>query len=115
MNKLTILLSSIVLVTVLAGCAYKSDVYKVGKDTYTITGTSDYGFAGARDQALRGASETCSREGKFMQIRSSQQHKSFLFWSIDLTFLCLSENDKEYKRTNMRKDNGVSDINLNIN
>ena len=102
------------MVLLLSGCAYKSDAYLVGKDTYTITGTSDYGFAGARNQAMRGASETCRKLGKYMQIVNSNQHKSYLFWSVDLVFLCLDENDADYKRTQMRKDNGVNDINLNI-
>ena len=109
-----IILNVITILILLSGCAYKSDAYLVGKDTYTITGTSDYGFAGARNQALKGASETCSKVGKYMQIKNSNQHQSYLFWSVDLTFLCIDENDTDYKRTQIRKDNGVNDINLNI-
>ena len=101
-------------VFLLSGCAYKSDAYKVGKDTYMVTGTSDYGYAGARNQAMKAASQTCTRIGKYMQIKNTQQHQSYLFWSVDVTFLCIGENDKDYKRTQMRKDNGVTDINLNI-
>ena len=106
--------SLLVSILLLGGCAYKSDAYKVGKDTYMVTGTSDYGYAGARNQALKAASETCIKEGKYMQIKGTQQHQSYLFWSVDVTFLCINENDKDYKRTLLRKDNGVSDINLNI-
>lgn len=103
-----------VILFLLSGCAYKSDAYQIGKDTYTVTGTSDYGYAGARNQAMKGASETCGKLNKYMQIKNSKQHQSFLFWSVDLTFLCIDENDKDYQRTHMRKDNGISDINLNI-
>ena len=97
-----------------SGCAFKSDAYQVGKDTYTVTGTSDYGYGGARNQAMKGAAQTCTRLGKYMQIKNEQKHHSFLFWSVDLTFLCINDDDNDYKRTQMRKDNGTQNINLNI-
>ena len=111
MNKIISVATALVL---LSGCAYKSDAYLVGKDTYTISGSSDYGFAGARNQAMKGASQTCTKLGKYMQIKNTSQHQSYLFWTVDIIFLCISDNDQDYQRTQMRKDNGVNDINLNI-
>ena len=75
----------------LYGCAYKSDTYKVERDTYMITGTSDDGYAGAKKQAMEAASKTCAKSGKSMQIKNTQQHHSYLFWSVDVIFSCVNE------------------------
>jgi len=81
----------------------------MGPDTYTITGTSDFGgAAGAKKVALIEANQYCQAMGKHL-LPLNTNEGTRLDWAGDpvghysLDFRCLNANDPEMRRPNMQK------------
>jgi hypothetical protein len=96
----------------LAGCAtISSDVVSIGKDTYqlSMTGVGFATQANTNMKALRAANGYCDKIGKHMVFQHSAESGVYGFSprQDNLVFMCLSEDDPAYSRTQVRKDPDV--------
>jgi hypothetical protein len=100
-------------VALLSGCAVTSEVVPMGKDSYMLSSSSP-GGPGVQNgavTAVKAASQYCEAHGKHMIFRHTTSTRFGLAGiTTDLVFSCVDENDPEYTRPNVRKDNGVSTI-----
>lgn len=100
-------------VALLAGCASTSDVVPVGKDSYMLTVGSPTADAGAlKIRSVSLANAYCARSGKVMIVRNIESVGTMIgaTGSGSIIFSCVLADDPEYKRPNLRKDNGVTTI-----
>lgn len=98
-----VLLTSIALI--LTGCVSTSQVLPMGKDTFTVSATSD-GFrdaAAARNSAFNKATEQCTRIGKsFMFVNESiMPTRMGIDTTVTIIFRCLADTDPQYTRPNI--------------
>jgi hypothetical protein len=91
----------------LGGCVSTSDVLELGKDSYTVSATSD-GFrsaANAREDAFAAGAEKCHEQSKKYML--TNENASMTRMGIDTTvtiyFRCLDEADIGYSRPNLQK------------
>jgi len=89
-----------------SGCVSTSDVFEMGKDTYSFSANAD-GFrsaASARQSAFEAGREMCSKQGKrFMLVNEDTSRTRIgIDTTVDVTFRCVSENDPEYNRPRIR-------------
>lgn len=63
-------------------------------------------------EATKAANAYCAKQTKFMVIRHTETGGNAGFGGehSNLIFSCVTEDDPEYQRLNLRKDNGVSTI-----
>jgi predicted small secreted protein len=100
----------VLMVMLLAGCATNTGVVSIGKDTYMISGSgkSPGGYSGGevKSDIIKIAAEYCRKDKKALQIsRSMQNNMSFgINASAEIYFMCLPENDPEYKRPVFNKE-----------
>ncbi len=59
MKKLILCFSVSVGVLLVSGCAHKTEVYPTGKNSYTISGISEFSQVDAYGLAIEGANEYC--------------------------------------------------------
>src|SRR5215831_10485180 len=85
-----------------SGCVSTSDVFEMGKDTYSVSATAD-GFR-ARQSAFEARREMCSKQGRrFMLVNEdTSRTRMGIDTTVDVTFRCVSENDPEYHRPRIR-------------
>ena len=94
------------LTTLLFSCVSTSNVLEMGRDTYSVTSTAD-GFrtaAAARESAFQLGTKKCASDGKrflFVSERTARTRMD-IDTTVNVTFRCLSEDDPEYNRPNMR-------------
>lgn len=97
----------------LTGCVTTSDVVPMGKDSYMLSSSSP-GGPGVQNgavTAVSAASRYCEAHNKHMIFRhTSSTRFGFAGITTDLVFSCVDDDDPEYTRPNVRKDNGVSTI-----
>lgn len=104
--KLGVNLALFFFTTLLLGCVSTSDVLEMGRDTYSVTSTAD-GFrtaAAARESAFQLGTKKCASDGKrflFVSERTARTRMD-IDTTVNVTFRCLSEDDPEYNRPNMR-------------
>jgi hypothetical protein len=96
-----------------AGCEVASPIVSAGKDTYVVS--SHVGacvHCSAAVTGLQAANKFCSKMGKVVLVRNTEGYTNPFGYdtSNQLIFSCLDESDAEYKRPNLRKDNGVTTI-----
>src|SRR3984893_9697122 len=97
------------LIGALAGCAtISSDVVPIGKDTYqlSMTGVGFATQANTNVKALRAANQYCDKMGKHLVFQHNGEAGVY-GWSprqSNLTFLCLSADDPEYKRAKVQPE-----------
>ena len=91
----------------LSGCVSTSQVLEMGRDTYSVTATADgmRDAASARESAFEAGSKKCASLGKrFMFVNeSTARTRMGIDTTVNVTFLCLNENDPEYARPNVRQ------------
>jgi putative hemolysin len=107
MNKLI----PITLVTslTLAGCGVPSDVVPVGPDSYMVSATALGVIASqAPIGAARAASNYCEKQGRHMVIRRID-NAALVGGPVSNTmvFSCVTGNDPEYRRPNLRHEPDV--------
>ena len=97
----------------LTACQSSSAVIQAGKDTYMVSSQVG-GCVGcsASVQSLKTANEYCGKQGKYVAIRNSQTSTNNYGYQVgnELIFSCVSQNDPENTRPNLRKDDGVITI-----
>lgn len=96
-----------------AGCKVSSPVVPAGKDTYQVS--SHVGACVSCSAAVTGlqtANKYCADLGKFLVVRNTTSQTNPFGYTVsnELTFSCVNENDPEYQRPNLRKDNGVTTV-----
>lgn len=85
-----------------AGCAAASDPIPVGPDSFMVTAPETLNGHG-RDLVLKAANRTCAAENTHMILR--RLDASGL--SIGLVFSCVTTNDPEYQRPNLRREPNI--------
>lgn len=111
------LLFGVVLVMALSACT-TSPVVSIGKDTYMVSTTSVPGSTSASAKAMVAANKTCAAQGKAVVVKTMQGREAVLFQnegSATVTFVCVDANSPEYTAPTLRKDNGVSTIQIQTN
>jgi hypothetical protein len=96
----------------LSGCS-TGPVVAAGKDSYMVSVSTVPGATPASAKALIAANQKCASMNKVVVIRNMNDTEAVLFkneGSATLLFSCVDQNDPEYQRPNLRKDNGVSTI-----
>lgn len=93
-------------VGLLAGCVSTSDVLEVGRDTYSVSSTSD-GYrsaAAAREHAFQAGAAKCSGMGKhFMLVNeSTARTRMNIDTTTNVVFRCLSADDPAYVRPDVK-------------
>lgn len=94
--------STVLCVFMLNGCAFASDIVPMGKDSYMVTAPETVMGKG-RIIALKAANQYCDSQNNHMIVRRLDANAL----TIGLTFSCVSEDDPEYKRPNLKKDPSV--------
>jgi hypothetical protein len=95
-------------IATLAGCVSTTDVVPVGKDSYLISGRANGGLNAGKGtiQATQKANAYCATQHKFMTIRRVDTNGNAAVFgeSANLYFSCVTEDDPEYVRPNLKKD-----------
>lgn len=103
-----------VLTLAIAGCVTTSEVVPAGKDSYMIGASAAGGTEGGQSliAATKAANAYCAALKKVMLIRNTTTGGSAGLGGehSNLIFSCVSPDDPEYTRPNLRKDNGVTVI-----
>lgn len=89
----------------LAACTSTTDVLPMGRDTYMVTGTSEYSASSAQQLAVSKANRFAEKQGKKVVALSSKAHQSsgIGFFSDTMNthefqFRLVGEDDPEWKR-----------------
>lgn len=93
------------------GCAQKSAIVPMGKDTYMISHQAATGFSGSgtlKAEALSEANGYCVKQNKVLQVMNTvEAQPPYIFGNYpkaEITFMCLYPNDPDYVRTKMKKE-----------
>lgn len=103
-----------VLVAALAACS-TSPVVSIGKDSYLVSATSVPGSTSAAAKAILAANKTCAAQGKGVVVETMQDREAVLFQNeggATVTFSCVDTNSPQYISPKLRKDNGVSTVQI---
>ena len=103
MRKITILSA----VIILSGCA--SEVVPIGKDSYMIAkdgSFTTFGGGAVKAELYKEAHAFCQKQNKQLQPLSAQSRDSGYgrYANAELQFRCLAENDAEFTRPNIEKE-----------
>jgi hypothetical protein len=92
----------VVSLVTLAGCATASQIVPMGRDSYLVTAPETLGGTG-RILVAKSANQYCESGGTHMIVRRLDANG----FTVSLIFSCVSADDPEYKRPNLRKDPNV--------
>ncbi len=103
----------IAVAALLGGCEVSSPIVQSGKDSYMVS--SHVGacvHCSARIKSMQSANAFCAKQGKVAIIRTSSGATNPFGYDNgnDMVFSCVSPDDPEYTRPNLRPDNGVTTI-----
>ena len=94
-----------IFVVLMAGCStINGEVYKMGSDTFSVSGgASGHGSiprndVKARESAYQTAQAHCSKISKNMLVVTEQFTSSYAGSTMNLAFRCLSSEDQEFKQ-----------------
>lgn len=92
-------------IAAIAGCGSTGGVIPIGPDTFNVTASKHYtsGGAEAQSNALIAANAHCAALGKEILVKSTSSSYAEPFFNFSATFRCLSKNDPELARPNLRK------------
>lgn len=93
-----------------AGCKVSSPITPAGKDTYMVSShVAACISCSATVKSMQTANEFCAKQKKFAVIRNSTGSTNPLGYNVssELIFSCVDENDPDYQRPTLRKDDGV--------
>lgn len=96
-----------------AACKVSSPVTPTGKDTYLVSShVAACVTCSAAVQGLQTANKFCAQTGKFVVVRNTNSVTNIFGYTVgnELTFSCVDQNDPEYQRPELRKDNGTTTI-----
>ena len=102
------------LIGLLTGCS-TGPIVAVGKDSYMVSASTVPGATPASAKALIAANEKCATMNKVAIVRNLENREAVLFQnegSASLIFSCVDKNDPENERPNLRKDNGVTTVEI---
>lgn len=108
------LILGLTLVVAISACS-TSPVVSIGKDSYLVTTTSVPGSTSAAAKAMIAANQTCAAQGKAVVVKTMQGREAVLFQnegSATVTFICVDANSPQYTESTLRKDNGVSTLQI---
>jgi len=90
----------------ISGCVSTSEIIPVGKDSYMVSGSGTGGLSYGKTlaAALKSANTYCAKQTKFMIIRREETEGRFNGEAANLMFSCVTADDPEYKRPNLRRD-----------
>jgi hypothetical protein len=97
----------------LGGCEVSGQIIPAGKDSYMVSShVAACVSCSAAVQGLKTANAYCSKLSKVVVVRNSTSSTNPFGYVVgnDLVFSCVSEDDPEYQRPTLRKDNGVTTI-----
>jgi len=97
----------------LAGCETSGRVVPVGKDSYMVSShVAGCISCAASVKSMETANAYCAKQQKVAIIRNTNSSTNGFGYEVGNTtvFSCVSENDPEYARPSLRKDNGVTTI-----
>lgn len=105
------LIAASIVAIFLNACVSTSQVLEMGRDTYSISATSD-GFrsaAAARESAFEAGAKRCASFGKrFMFVNeSTARTRMGIDTTTNITFRCLSESDPDYARPDVQQTPNV--------
>jgi hypothetical protein len=97
---------AVLFILIMAGCVSTSDIVPAGKDSYMVQSSARGGLVMGSENvnALKAANAYCAGMGKVMQIRRTDTSTSLNYAAASLIFSCLSADDPEYRRPDLRKD-----------
>jgi hypothetical protein len=63
-------------------------------------------------KSMQTANAFCAKQGKFAVVRNTSGSTNPFGYNVsnELIFSCIDENDPDYQRPNIRKDNGVTTV-----
>lgn len=98
--------------SVIAACASSSGITPYGKDTFLLNMDDVWGgntSGGLQVKAAKEANEFCAKSGKVMRVRntSGSGTAGWTSTSSALIFSCISENDPENTRPDLRREPNV--------
>jgi len=88
--------------TLMTGCAVASEIVPIGKDSFMVTAPETLGGKG-RILVVISANQYCASQNTHMIVRRIDANGL----AVSLMFSCVSENDPEYQRPNLRKEPSV--------
>jgi hypothetical protein len=108
------IVSGVTLLLVVSACT-TSPVVSIGNETYYVSSSSVPGATPAATKALLAAKKTCADQGKAVVVKTMSGRAAVLFHNegnATVTFKCVNPNSSEYNSPTLRKDNGVSTIQI---
>lgn len=98
---------TLIISTLLTGCAQSSGVLKMGPDTYSVSvhaAPARGGESGARNLALTEANGKCAAEGKEILVTNISSGRSTHLpgGTVEVTFQCLRKGDADLQRPTYR-------------
>jgi hypothetical protein len=101
---------SLTIVTLLTACAQVSPVILTGNNSYMISVVSHSQFSEAMVKASTDANQYCTNLGKKVVINHMDTAGTQFMSSSSarVQFSCYDENDPEYRKAVLRKDNGIN-------
>lgn len=115
--KYIILVFEMASVLAISACT-TSPVVPIGKDTYLVSTTSVPGSTSAAAKAMLAANKTCAAQGKVVVVKTMQGREAVLFQNegnATVTFICVDTSSSKYTSPTLRKDNGVSTVQIQKN
>ncbi len=90
----------------LSACVSSSEIVPVGKDSYVVNGRAMGGVVGGESiiAASKAANAFCEKQGKFVVVRSTETsgHAAWGGERSGLIFSCVTADDPEYKRPDLK-------------
>jgi hypothetical protein len=89
-------------VLITGGCASRTGVLQMGKDTYTLsvgvagTGSVSGNNTSAKRQALTEANQYCVKMGKQILVKNTSLNSTMAGSTSELVFQCLGEHDPQF-------------------
>ena len=103
----------------ISGCAKNSGIVPMGKDSYIVSrqaATGFHGMGGLKAEAFAEASAYCTKQNKKVQvINTTEAQPPYIlgnFPKVEVQFMCLAEGDPELSRPKLRKDSGVTTLEI---
>jgi hypothetical protein len=97
-----------IIALMLAGCVGASEIVPMGKDSYLVTGHATGGWNAGKGMidATKQANAYCAKQQRYMIVRRTDNagNAGFGGESSQLIFSCVTADDPEYARPNLRKD-----------
>ena len=89
-------------------CVYPSAVMQMGPDTYSVVGTSEFGYGSAKEVAMKEANKFATEKGLYVLVLNDRhstnsdamRSMSGVMHTVEIVFRLVSQDDPDYKRPN---------------